>query len=113
MADKAAATAAAPTPEGQSAGGWTQDKVTAEVQSALREVLGRSLEPEEPFMSGQCAAVAVAWMQMRFTLSGSNVPPMCHVAVCASSLWLPARTVLRSAYRHCSWTNKAGSGFRF
>jgi hypothetical protein len=65
VADKAAAGAtAAPASEGKSTGGWTQDKVTAEVQSALREVLGRSLEPEEPFMSGEWHAITVTGMQV-------------------------------------------------
>lgn len=55
MADKAAAAAHASVPEATSgsSAGWTQDRVTAEVQSALQEVLGRSLEPHEPFMSGE------------------------------------------------------------
>lgn len=58
--DKAAAAtagaAAAPADERAGNNAWTQERITAEVQSALQEVLGRSLEPEEPFMSGGQAA---------------------------------------------------------
>lgn len=32
---------------------WTPDRVASEVQSVLKEVLGKSLEPNEPFMSGE------------------------------------------------------------
>jgi hypothetical protein len=57
MANKAAAaaTASAPGTTSGSSAGWTPDRVTAEVQSALQEVLGRSLELDEPFMSGEDA----------------------------------------------------------
>eukprot|EP00883_Tetradesmus_obliquus_P011533 jgi/Sobl393_1/4315/SZX67650.1 len=43
----AAEAAAAPA-----AAAWTPERVAGEVQSALQEVLGRRLEPSEPFMSG-------------------------------------------------------------
>lgn len=49
----AAAGATEPAPAGSA---WTPDKIAAEVQSALQEVLGRALEPDEPFMSGVCMA---------------------------------------------------------
>lgn len=52
MADKAKAAAATPSSAAAVGSVWTPDKITAEVQSALQEVLGRSLEPDEPFMSG-------------------------------------------------------------
>lgn len=56
LVDSAKASAAAPSAATAADGpAWTQDRVAAEVQSALREVLGHSLEPDEPFMSGgQC-----------------------------------------------------------
>jgi hypothetical protein len=44
----AAKVAAAPA----AAAAWTSERVASEVQSALQEVLGRRLEPSEPFMSG-------------------------------------------------------------
>lgn len=47
-----ASAAAAPDAHGPTSMAWTPDRITAEVQSALKEVLGRSLEPDEPFMSG-------------------------------------------------------------
>lgn len=73
MADKAAAAAAAPAPQGQSSDSWTQDRITAEVQSALREVLGRSLEPDEPFMSGQWTVVTGGWIKRQLI-----VHPICR-----------------------------------
>jgi len=36
--------------------GWSQQRVAAEVQGALREVLGRTLLPDEPLMSGKQGA---------------------------------------------------------
>jgi hypothetical protein len=45
----AAEAAAAPA----AAAAWTSERVASEVQSALQEVLGRRLEPSEPFMSGR------------------------------------------------------------
>jgi hypothetical protein len=64
MTDQATASARATTPDAASgsSAGWTQDRITAEVQSALQEVLGRSLEPDEPFMSGEdvvCGGVSL------------------------------------------------------
>jgi hypothetical protein len=55
-AAKAKAASAPPSSAASVGFGWTPDKITAEVQSALQEVLGRSLEPDEPFMSGGCSA---------------------------------------------------------
>lgn len=51
----AAGAAGATTTAAAVAGGsdWTPDRVAAEVQSALREVLGHDLGPDEPFMSGE------------------------------------------------------------
>lgn len=49
---KAAAAAAGAKPSANAAA-WTPSRITAEVQSALLEVLGRALEPDEPFMSGE------------------------------------------------------------
>jgi len=50
----AGAAAASTTPAAAAGGsGWTPDRVAAEVQSALREVLGHDLGPDEPFMSGE------------------------------------------------------------
>lgn len=31
---------------------WSQERIAAEVSTALQEILGRALEPDEPFMSG-------------------------------------------------------------
>lgn len=50
------AAAAAATESAPAGSAWTPDRIAAEVQSALQEVLGRSLEPDEPFMSGVCVA---------------------------------------------------------
>lgn len=79
MADKAAGAAQAPVPcaTSGSSTGWTQDRITAEVQSALQEVLGRSLEPDEPFMSGEdvsCLHVD----KMRAHACVSCTKPMVH-----------------------------------
>lgn len=49
VAGGAAAVEAAAAP---AAAAWTPERVAGEVQSALQEVLGRRLEPSEPFMSG-------------------------------------------------------------
>jgi hypothetical protein len=49
-ASQAAAAKVAAAPDAAAA--WTSERVASEVQSALQEVLGRRLEPSEPFMSG-------------------------------------------------------------
>lgn len=51
--DEAVAEAAATQP---AADVWTPERVASELQSALQEVLGRTLEPSEPFMSGKACA---------------------------------------------------------
>jgi hypothetical protein len=51
-ASQAAAAEAAAAPAAPAAAAWTSEQVVSEVQSALQEVLGRRLEPSEPFMSG-------------------------------------------------------------
>jgi hypothetical protein len=48
----AAEAAAAEAAAAPAAAAWTPERVASEVQSALQEVLGRRLEPSEPFMSG-------------------------------------------------------------
>jgi hypothetical protein len=52
MAAKAKAASASSSSAASAKSAWTPDMVTAQVQSALQEVLGRSLEPDEPFISG-------------------------------------------------------------
>lgn len=48
-----AAQAGVEGPTATAASSWTPERVAHEVQSALREVLGTSLEPDQPFMSGE------------------------------------------------------------
>jgi hypothetical protein len=52
------ATAAAAADAAPAGSAWTPDRIAAEVQSALQEVLGRALEPDEPFMSGVCVCAS-------------------------------------------------------